>query len=93
VALRHPGGAEDRDSIVDVAQGVEAAVDLLLDPLEPKLVLLLDVAGLPQQLLIAPRPLRARRADRLLVAADSRMPPAGFEPAPRGLKGAAPALR
>jgi hypothetical protein len=49
VALLDPGRAEDRDAVVDVAQGVEAPLDLVVDAAEPQLVLLLDVAGSAQQ--------------------------------------------
>jgi hypothetical protein len=72
------GRAEDRDSVVDVAQRVEATVDLGLDPFEAKLVLLLKVAGLAQQLPVAPRPLRARAAEGLLVSSRSRSAPGGI---------------
>ena len=56
VALGDPGRAEDRDAVVDVAQGVEAALDLVVDPLEAEVVLGLDVAGDAQQVLVALRP-------------------------------------
>ena len=56
VGLRHPGGAEDRDAVVDVAESVEAALDLGPDPFQPQLVLFGDVAGDAEQVLVALRP-------------------------------------
>src|SRR5262249_21738140 len=70
VPLRDPGGPEDGDPVLYVPEGVEPRVDLVVDPLEPEVVLLLDVA---------------RNAEELLVA--GQVPPPGFEPGPRGLKG------
>jgi hypothetical protein len=56
VSLADPGRAEDRHPIVDVAQGVETALDLIVDAPQTQVVLLLDVAGSAEQQLIAPRP-------------------------------------
>jgi hypothetical protein len=52
VGLSDPGRAEDRDAVVDVAQGLEAALDLIVDAAEAQGVLLLDVAGSAQQQLV-----------------------------------------
>ena len=79
VALGDPGRAENRDAVVDVAQRVEAALDLVVDPAEPQVVLLLDVAGGAQQQLVVLPP--------GLPCGLAKVPPTGFEPAPRGLKG------
>ncbi len=66
VALGDPGRAEDRDAVVDLAQGVEAALDLVVDAAEPQVVLLLDVAwGAQQQLVVLPRGDVGTLADRL----------------------------
>src|SRR5207342_3303417 len=78
--LIDPRRAEDGDAVLDVAQGVEAAIDLLLDPVEAELVLLLDVAGRAQQLPVS-LPVGGHAVPLLVV------PPTGFEPVPRGLKG------
>jgi hypothetical protein len=56
MALVDPGRAKDRDSVLDVAQSVEAALDLIVDAPEAQVVLLLDVAGSAEQQLVAPRP-------------------------------------
>jgi hypothetical protein len=53
VTLADPRRAEDRDAVVDVAQGIEAALDLVVNAAEPQIVLLLDVAGRAQQQLVA----------------------------------------
>jgi hypothetical protein len=53
VALFDPGGAENRDAVVDVAQSVKAALDLGVDAAEAQIVRLLDVAGSAQQQLVA----------------------------------------
>jgi hypothetical protein len=45
MVLRDSRRSEDRDTVVDVAQGVEAGVGLGADAVEPQLVLPLDVAG------------------------------------------------
>jgi hypothetical protein len=66
VALGDPRRAEDRNAVVDVAQGVEAALDLVVDAAEPQIVLLLDVArGAQQQLVVLPRADVGTLADRL----------------------------
>ena len=49
-----PGRAEDRDAVLDVAQGVEAALDLVVDPVEAAVVFGLDVAGDAEQVLVVP---------------------------------------
>jgi hypothetical protein len=72
---RDPGRAEDRDAVLDVAQRVEAPVDLGADAVEPKLVLfLLDVAGLAQQLLVADRGRNAPGGIRTRAARLKRPP-------------------
>jgi hypothetical protein len=53
VVLGDPRRAEDRNAVVDVAQRVEAALDLVVDAAEPQIVLLLDVARSAQQQLVA----------------------------------------
>ena len=60
VALLDPGRAEDRDAVVDVAQGVEAALDLVVDALEADVVLRLDVGGNAEQVLVVLRLRRSR---------------------------------
>ena len=84
MALLDPGRAEDGDAVVDVAQGVEAALDLVVDPLQAEVVFGLDVAGDAEQVLVALGP-GAR--DLASVVVHGQMPPAGLEPATRGLKG------
>jgi hypothetical protein len=71
MVLRHPRGAEDRDALPDVAQGVEAALDLVVDPLQPQLVPLLDVAGLAQQLAVAIEPGRYESLASSIVGSNS----------------------
>jgi len=56
VALRDPRRAEDRDAVLDVAQSVEALVDLGADALGSRLVFPLDIAGDAEQMLV---PLRS----------------------------------
>ena len=51
-----PGGAEDGDAVVDVAQGVEAGVDLVADAVEAEVVLALDVSGDAEQMLVVRLP-------------------------------------
>ena len=71
MSLGDSGRAEDRDPVLDLTQGVEPHLDLAADPVEALLVFRLDVDGGAQQLLVVP----------------GQVPPPGFEPAPRGLKG------
>ena len=61
VALLDPRRSEDRDAFLDIPQRSEATLDLVMDALETQLVLLLDVAGRPQQQLVA------LRADALVL--------------------------
>jgi hypothetical protein len=56
VALRDASGAEDRDTVVYVAQCIEAGVDLGADAVQASLVLPLGIAGDAQQVLVAFRP-------------------------------------
>lgn len=66
VPLGYPRRAEDRDAVVDVAQSVEASLNLVVDAAEPQIVLLLDVAGCAQQqLVVLPRADVGTLADRL----------------------------
>jgi hypothetical protein len=53
VVFPNAGRAEDGDAVVDVAEGVEATFDLVVDALQADVVFRLDVAGDAQQVLVA----------------------------------------
>jgi hypothetical protein len=61
VALADPSRAEDRDPVVDVAQGVETALDLVVNAPQAQVILLFNVAGRAQQQLVVPCPRAAVR--------------------------------
>jgi hypothetical protein len=78
MALADPRRAEDRDALLDVAEGIEPFVDLLVDPLQPQVVFGLEVPGGAEQLAVALRASRTRAFRGLVFTAGTRSAPGGI---------------